>query len=136
MCSPPIFSAMQVCAKYMKAVKVARLFVNDLEREPEMADFYGSKEGFSVWQQFLEPFYYQRSLKERVEVAIDLSALGNGPEVQRLSLAIGPLPLLAHAEIDRHGRTLLNAVARGLGSRLSRTMFELREMERTGMNIS
>lgn len=71
-------------------------------------------------QQSLDPLYYQRPLEERVRIAIDIAIHGNEPEVVRLSLALGPLPSLAHSIANGWGVALLNAVARAMGGVISR----------------
>lgn len=95
------------------AVGVLRLLLNETEREPNLAWYRGSKEGFSMSQQDLDPLYYQRPLEERFEVAMSLADCGNGPEVLRLALARGALPSLAHCMTNCNGETLLHAVASG-----------------------
>lgn len=124
---------------YLKAVEGPRLLLNETEREPDLACYLGSKQGFSMWQQALDPLYYQRSLEERFEVAMSLTyGWKNGPEVLRLALARGALPSLAHCMTNRFGETLLHAVARGMGYRIHLRSTDLPrenyEMIATGMN--
>lgn len=99
-----------------EVVDVPRLLLNETERETNMGYYQGPKEGFSIWQQSADPFYYERPLEERFEVATTLLYAGNGPDVLRLSLAPGPLPPLAYSIINKDGITLLNIVARSMGS--------------------
>ena len=101
-----------------EVVDVPRLLLNETERETNMGYYRGPKEGFLIWQQSLDPLYYQRPFEERFEVATSLAYWGNAPDVLRLSLAPGPLPSLAYSMIDdSEGTTLLNAVSRGMGRR-------------------
>ena len=94
---------------------VPRLLLNETERGFDLGLYSGPKEGFSLWQQALDPFFYQRPLEERMNVAFSLAGSNNGPDVLRLSVALGPLPPLAHATTDSGGRTLLHAIAKGIG---------------------
>ena len=123
---------------YLKAVEGPRLLLNETECEPRLGLYSGSKEGFSMWQQTLDPLYYQRSLKERFQVAMSLVYGWNGPEILRLALALGPLPPLAHCMTDRYGETLLHAVAWGMGHpmdlRPEDFPREKYEMDAIGMN--
>lgn len=96
-------------------MEAPRLLLNETEHEIDIRQYRGSKEGFILWQQYLDPLYYQRTLKDRVTVAIHLAFINNGPEVIRISLAHGPLPPLAHAMTTSYGETLLNAVASAMG---------------------
>ena len=99
-------------------IKIPRLLLNETGRESDLDWYSGSKEGFSLWQQALDPFFYQRPLKERIEVAFTLAEQDNGPDILRLSLALGPLPPLAHSTTNSVGRTLLHAVAKGMARTL------------------
>lgn len=92
-----------------------RLLLKETEREPELSRYRGSKEGFSMCQQALDPLYYQRPLEERVGVAIVLAERYSIPNVIRVSVALDPLPSLAHSITGGLGTTLLNVVARGFG---------------------
>lgn len=120
-----------------EVVDVPRLLLNETERETNMGYYRGPKEGFSIWQQSADPFYYERPLEERFEVATTLSYRGNGPDVLRLSLAPGPLPSLSYSIIDDHGMTLLNAVAISMGRKMLRSHYSpmhlvQHEMDPTG----
>ena len=55
---------------------------------------------------------------ERIDVAFLLANNGNGPDVLRLSVALGPLPPLAHSTTNSFGITLLHVVATGMGRTL------------------
>ena len=101
-----------------EVVDLPRLLSNETERETNMGYYRGPKEGFSIWQQSADPFYYERPLEERFEVATTLSYSANGPDVLRLSLAPGPLPPLAYSIINDEGMTLLNVVARSMGRKM------------------
>ena len=102
------------CYISSEATKLPRLLIKETERA-DLGWYRGSKEGFSLWQQALDPFHYQKPLAERIEVAVAIDAK---PDALRLSVALGPLPPLAHSISDRRGRTLLHAVAIGMGRRL------------------
>lgn len=100
---------------YLKAVGGSRLLLNETGCEPDLSNYQGSGEGFSMWQQALDPLYYQRPLEERYEVAMALTYHQNGPEVLRSALARGALPSLTHCMTDRNGETLLHAIAWYMG---------------------
>ena len=110
-------------------IKIPRLLINETERRPDLDWYSGSKEGFSLWQQALDPFYYQKPLTERIEVAASIDAK---PDALRLSVAQGPLPPLAHSISDGLGRTLLHAVARAMGCMLCWNRSDLMEVSSHG----
>ena len=80
-------------------------------------DYRGLKEGFTLWQQYCKPQYYETALEERVDLAISFTALHrlNGPELFRTALARNHIPHLAVAIRNRGCETLLHAVGRSLG---------------------
>ena len=97
---------------------MSRLLTKKAEVEPDFLRFYhGSEEVFILWQQSLDPQYYEIPLKERVEVAIGLSweHFSNGPAVFRRALTMDHIPRLAVSMRDGKGRTLLHAVALRIG---------------------
>lgn len=106
---------------YLKAVGGSRLLLNETGREPDLSYYQGSKEGFLMWQQALDPLYYQRPLEERFKVAMSLAYRRNGPKVLRSALARGALPSLAHCLTDRNGETLLHAIAWNIGDYMNTT---------------
>ena len=99
-------------------IKIPRLLLNETESGSDLGWYSGPKEGFSLWQQALDPIFYQRPLEERIDVAFSLAENNNGLDIFRLSVALGPLPPLAHFVSDRLGRTLLHAVALAMGRTL------------------
>ena len=99
-------------------IKIPRLLLNETERDSDLGLYSGPKEGFSLWQQALDPFFYQRPLEERIEVAFSVAKHDNELDVFRLAVALGPLPPLAHTTFNSNGRTLLHAVANGMGRTL------------------
>ena len=109
-------------------IKIPRLLLNETERESDLGWYSGPKEGFSLWQQALDPFFYQRPLEERMKLAFSLAEHDNGLDVFRLAVALGPLPPLAHATFTSDGRTLLHAVANGMGRTLCWNRSYLREV--------
>ena len=117
-----------------EVVDVPRLLLNGTERETNMGYYWGPKEGFSIWQQSVDPFYYKRPLEERFEVATTLSYRGNGPDVLRLSLALGPLPSLAYSMINDDGMILLNVVARSMGIKMLESHYSPMHLVQNGMD--
>ena len=99
-------------------IKIPRLLLNETESGSDLGWYAGPKEGFLLWQQALDPFFYRRPLEERIDVAFSLAENDIGVDVFRLSVALGPLPPLAHATFNANGITLLHAVANGLGRTL------------------
>lgn len=46
-----------------------RLLLNETEFTPSLSSYRGSAKGFVLWQEVLDPGYYQRPLEERFEIA-------------------------------------------------------------------
>lgn len=88
------------------------------EVDPSFLRFYnGPEEVFTLWQQSLNPQYYEIALEERVEVTIAICRypLPNGPALFRRALTRDHIPRLAVGMRNSKGRTLLHAVARNIG---------------------
>ena len=71
-----------------------------------------------MWQQTIDPSYYEKPLEDRYELAVALSLNGedNEPTVVRRALALGPLPSISgYIEKSLHCR-LLGAIAGELGT--------------------
>ena len=117
------------CYVSSEAIKLPRLLMNETERGSDLCLYRGSKEGFSLWQQALDPLYYQKPLVERIEVAVEIDAK---PDALRLSVAQGPLPPRAHSISNRLGRTLLHAVALGMGRTLCWNRSDLMDVSSHG----
>ena len=98
----------------LEVVERSRLLLHETEHETDLGNYCGSREGFSIWQRCLDPFYYQRPIEDRMEIAMNLAMSGNEPGVLRVSLAPGPLPHFTHPTTDDGRRSLLNEVARGM----------------------
>ncbi|KAG7005760.1 hypothetical protein G7Y79_00018g045670 [Physcia stellaris] len=75
-----------------------RLLLVKTDREVDLENFRGSSEGFSYWQQNVDPHYYQRPFEERLAIAFSLKRSFNRPDVVRLALSLGSLPPLTYAE--------------------------------------
>ena len=75
-----------------------RLLLAKTDREVDLENFKGSSEGFSYWQQNVDPLYYQRPFEERLGIAFSLARSFNPPDVVRLALSLGSLPPLTYAE--------------------------------------
>ena len=89
-----------------------RLLLVKTDREVDLEKFHGSSEGFSYWQNIVDPLYYQRPFEERRATAFSLMGSGNRPDVVRLALCLGSLPPLTYAERG----VLLIHVAEWVGS--------------------
>ena len=88
------------------------------EVDPNFLRFYhGSEEVFTLWQQSLNPQYYEIALEERIEVAIELCwyHFSNGPALFRRALTRDHIPRLAIGMRNGKGQTLLHAVALNIG---------------------
>lgn len=138
--STPLEAILWNGMQYLEAVERLRLLLNETEREPDLACYLGSKEGFSMWQQALDPLYYQRPIEERFEIAVKLASSLNGPEVVRLALTRGALPSLAHCITDRIGETILYAIAKTMCDktydRYTPLEQEEYEMDSIGMSLN
>lgn len=62
-----------------------RLLFNETEFTPSSLEYRGSAKGFVLWQESLDPIYYQRPLEDRCEVARDF-AWGNEYELFKTAL--------------------------------------------------
>ena len=98
----------------LEAVERSRLLLHETEHETNLGFYRGSREGFSIWQRCLDPFYYQRPIEDRIDIAMGLAWGGNEPSVLRVALAPGPLPSLTHSTTDYWRESLLDAVAWGM----------------------
>ncbi len=99
-------------------VDISRLLTKKAEVDTSFLRFYhGSEEVFTLWQQSLDPQYYELPLKERIEVAIGLcwEHFSNGPALFRRALTRDHIPRPAIGMRDGKGRTLLHAVALRIG---------------------
>lgn len=65
--------------------EIPRLLFNETEFTPSLSNYRGSANGFVLWQEALDPIYYQRPLEERLEIA-RVVALGNEYEVFKKAL--------------------------------------------------
>lgn len=100
-----------------KAAETQRLLLDKTEIEPDLGDYRGSEEGFSMWQQAFEPDHYQRPFEERFSVAFLNAHKANGPGVVRKCLGSSHIQCLPHAVVDKSfGATLLHAAACSLGN--------------------
>lgn len=79
-------TALEFAMRCPNPLELPRLLLSKTEREPDLRNFYGPPEGFSMWQQAIDPLYYQRPLEERVDLACYLVSIGNDAEVFRIAL--------------------------------------------------
>ena len=95
------------------------------EVDPSFLRFYrGPVEGFTLWQQSLNPQYYEIALEERVEMAIAIcrSPFFIGPALLSRALTRDHIPRLAVGMRNSKGQTLLHTVAHNIGE-LAHYMF-------------
>ena len=100
------------------SVDISRLLTKKAEVELSFLRFYhGSAEDFTLWQQSLDPQYYDIAMEERIEVTIGLcwQHFSNGPALFRRALTKDHIPRLAVGMRDGKRRTLLHAVALRIG---------------------
>ena len=103
---------------YDEVVELSRSLTKKAEVDPSFLRFYhGSVEVFTLWQQSLNPLYYEIALEERVEVTIELCwyHFSNGPALFRRALTRDHIPRLAVGMRNGKGQTLLHAVALNIG---------------------
>lgn len=93
-------------------MKLARLLIDRTEYEVSLRNFgWGRQQAFSVWQQCLEPFYYQKPDEERIDMALCFAMNLIHPGAVRRSLALDRIPPLVHWMRSSRGQTLLGLVA-------------------------
>lgn len=99
-------------------VDLSRSLMMKAEVDPSFLRFYnGSEEVFTLWQQSLNPEYYEIALEERIEVTIELCwyHFSNGPALFRRALTRDHIPRLSVGMRNGKGQTLLHAVALNIG---------------------
>lgn len=83
-------AALCLPGKFQEALDTSRLLLSKAEIGPDDLKYYRSPEkGFTLWQQHMDPHYYEKSLQERVGTAIGFTDCGpvNGPILIRKALA-------------------------------------------------
>ena len=114
--SPPLQLVLMSGTAYFDAIGTFGLLLHDTECEIDIGWYNGPGEGFTTWQRILDPFYYERSMDERTEIAFDLASSPNGgPDTIRRALILEPLSLLDQHVPDSSGKNLLNEVAWTMG---------------------
>ena len=98
-----------------KALEIAYLLLPESSTDFDLT-FYATTQGFSLWQQHVDPDYYQRPLEERVRIAFTLVPYNNSA-VLRKAIACGPMPDEVVTIENHQGQTLLHAVAWEIGFR-------------------
>ena len=88
------------------------LLLTKTEREVDLGYYVGTPEGFSAWQEALDPFYDERPFEERIGVATYLAYWGNGADTVRRALAVSSLRSLENSAAG----TLLVRVASTIGA--------------------
>jgi hypothetical protein len=104
--------------KFQEALDTSRLLLSKAEIDPDDLKYYrGPEEGFTLWQQHMNPHYYEKSLQERVEIATGFTDRGpvNGPLLIRRAIARDDIPRLAVSMRNGIGETLLHAVGKSIG---------------------
>lgn len=124
-------TSVQSVLKYMQFVvrdesrqlslDVMRLLLRETDNPPEIEWYRGPIEGFSMFQQSTDPFYYQRPLADRVEVAFDMAMFTFNSEPALMQLALGESITSAQAAslVDTCGRTVLHTVVFKLAKKTS-----------------
>ena len=103
---------------YEEALDIARSLTEKAEVDPSLLRLYrGPEELFTLWQQSLSPQYYETTLEERIETAIELSlSLNNRSALFRRALTRNyDIPRPAIGIRNGEGQTLLHAVAWKIG---------------------
>lgn len=95
--STPLYLAIMSLSK--RSEVFPRLLFNETEVTPSLRIYNGSAEGFIVWQEALDPTYYQRPFEERFELANSL-AQRNGSAVFRIALDRGSILHSSNKEND------------------------------------
>lgn len=95
------------------SLDVLRLLLRETNNPPEIEWYPGQTEGFSLLQQSTDPFYYQRPLADRADVAFDLVTYSVQSDPKLMQLALGESIISAQAAslVATSGRTILHAVA-------------------------
>ncbi len=97
----------------------ARLLLCEGDLEPAYRLYSACIETFTLWQQRVEPSYYELPLHERVRITFGIfwiGCRGGESEVSRAALTRDQFPTSAVSMRNSEGRTLLHAVAANLGS--------------------
>lgn len=109
------FVAVQVAPDESRQVglDVVRLLLQESDNPPKIGWYRGVEEGFSMLQQSTDPFYYQRPLADRAEVAFKLIRSSTNSELALMQIALGESITSAQAAslVDNSGRTTLHTVA-------------------------
>lgn len=95
------------------SLDVLRLLLRETNNPPDFKRYFGQTEGFSLLQQSTDPFYYQRPLADRADVAFDLVSYSVQSDPKLMQLALGESIISAQAAslVATSGRTILHAVA-------------------------
>lgn len=94
-----------------------RLLLSETDYDIDLSQYNGSSEGFSQWQQIVDPLYYECPFEERASIVTKLWVWDSAawPSVARKALSLGPLPPLAYCHADSAAEYVLHRVANVLG---------------------
>ena len=116
--STPLGMIMLCSKNHQEVMEKSPLLLNETEHEIDLGCYKGpSGEGFSGWQQVLDPTYHQRPLEDRVAVAKCLMRGSiNGYDVVRRALSLDSVSPQTHnlRSIDRDFLNHIAAYLKGL----------------------
>ena len=95
-------------------VKVTRLLYTETDLDTDRPWYtIRGEERFTMRQEHVDPYYYQRPLQTRLETVMQVpkTEFAQAPEVFRVALALGPIPPLIHTIVNSEGRTALHTIA-------------------------
>ena len=103
-------------SKFLDASGSLRLVLSETDQDIDLTKYTGSSEGFTMWQQIVDPLYYQRPFEERARIAANIYTYDDEwPSVVRKALSLGPLPPLACCCAGSSAEDLLRSVAKAMG---------------------
>ena len=109
--STPLARMISNLKSHREAQQKSPLLLRETEHDADLVYYRGSGEGFSGWQQVLDPTYYQRPSEQRLAVAKSLmQTICNGYDVIRRALSLESLPFRA-LDLKSLDRDFLNVVA-------------------------
>ena len=94
-----------------------RLLLSETDHDIDLAYYTGCSEGFTKWQQIVDPLYYQQPFEERARIAAGLlvNRSAEWPRLLRKALSLGPLPALTCSHAQSAAEDVLHGVAECMG---------------------
>ena len=98
--------------KCLDVIGPLRPLLSETDHDIDLAQYWGSSEGFTRWQQILDPLYYQKPFEERAWIATkgSIHSCLICPSIIRKLLSWGPLPSLAHPHAEYWAEHTLHMV--------------------------